>query len=301
MFRHLFFCLMAIVVIGGCSDTSNLITPNQIDTILSTCDTDIDIDIANGNYTGTFDINKACVDNVLLTTNPVDDTSDPTIIGKGSLIQNVSVDQLVNDTKNNGTTYQGKLVFVTAEVERNSDNETLYLTTNDTQIDLRIWASGDVTERQFKEQYIEGQTYDFVLYVKYQEHPDLTDEFTFNDNRWSILFYLVENGNNIQNITIQRLVDDTKQGNKSYEGKIVSLTAIVDFSNSFLGQSFSFITLNVNASDIAFYIGAPGWFGEEEFQKTYQSGNSYDFILYIREQEFDEEDNDWNIWSSIVE
>ena len=128
MFHNLCFCLMAIVVIGGCSDTSNLITPNQIDTILSTCDTDIDIDIANGNYTGSFDINKACVDDILLTTNPVDDTSDPTIIGKGSLIQRVSVDQLVNDTKNNGTAYQGKLVFLTAEVERKRDNKTLYLT-----------------------------------------------------------------------------------------------------------------------------------------------------------------------------
>lgn len=174
-----------------------------------------------------------------------------------------------------------------------------HLTTNDTQINFRIWASGDTSEHQFKDQYIEGQTYDFVLYVKYQEHPDLTDEFTFNDNRWSILSYLVEDGNNIQNITIQRLIDDTKQGNKSYEGKVVSLTAIV--ANIFFGPTLGFMTLDVNTPDITFFISGPGNFTEQEFQKTYQSGNSYDFILYIREQESDEEDNDWNIWSNIVE
>ena len=71
----LLFCLMAIATIIGCSDTSNLISPNQIDTILDTCDTDIELNISNRNYVGFFEIDKACVDNVLAT-KPIETIED---------------------------------------------------------------------------------------------------------------------------------------------------------------------------------------------------------------------------------
>ncbi|MYH81809.1 hypothetical protein F4009_13190 [Candidatus Poribacteria bacterium] len=296
MIRNLFLCLMAIIVIGGCSDTSNLITPNQIDTILSTCDTDIDIDIANGNYTGNFDINKACVDNVLLTTNPVDDTTEP-VTTKGSLVRKVSVDQLVSDTKNGKTSYQGKLVFLTANVRRNSDNERLYLSTTDNTVSFSIDAPGDIFDGTFEKNYIAGQTYDFVLYIREQETPNLTDQFTFNDNSWYIRSYLVEDGDNIRNITMDQLVSDTKQDQKTYEGSVVSFNAEIRFV-----LTSGTITLTTNDDNVSFFVSSPGGISDRTFEKNYIEGQTYDFILYIQEQEQpDATDGSWDIWSYIVE
>lgn len=294
----LVLCLIAFLVIG-CSDTSNLITPNQIDTILSTCDTDIELGIANENYTGTFDINKACVDNILLTTNPVNpnpigtDPPHPTLpVAKGSLVQQVSVSQLVEDTKALKKSYEGSLISLSAEVKRNSDNKTLWLTTND-DISFAVFGSGDRATRQFKKQYNEGETYDLILYVREQEQPNLTNDFTFDDNRWFIWTYLVKDSGNINNITIDELASDTKQGGTTYEGDIVSFNTKVKFV---LGNS---ITLETNDNDIVLFLRSAGDALTGKFQQTYISGNAYDFILYIREQE--QNADDWSIWSYIIE
>lgn len=223
-------------------------------------------------------------------------TADPVPpITKGSLVQNASIDQLVSDTKDRKKSYEGSLVFLTAEVRRNSDNETLWLTTNGI-VNFAIFASGDRDTRQFTESYIEGQTYDFVLYIKEQEHPNLTDEFTFNDNRWYVWTYLIEGGGNIRNITIDQLTSDTKQDGTSYQGNVVSFNTKVEFV---LGN---FITLETNDNDVDFFLLPTGNPSSGTFQKSYVSGNSYDFILYIREQEQpDENDDSWSIWSYIVE
>ncbi len=291
MFRNLFFCLMAIVVIGGCSDTSNLITPNQIDTILSTCDTDIDIDIVNGNYTGSFDINKTCVDNVFLTTNRVGDTTEPVTM-KGSLVQKVSVSQIVDDTRNDKNSYQGSLVLVSGKVIWVDDEkDALVLETNINTILFVLHAPGD--EIQFKESYIEGQTYDFVVYVLWQRKEH--DSINFSHIIWS---YLVVDGDNIRNVSMNQLVSDTKQGGTSYQGSVVSFNAEI---RSVLAATGT-LTLVTNDDNVSFFLDPSGYFGEGRFKNIYLVGSSYDFILYIREQEQpDGTFDDWDIWSYIVE
>ena len=299
-FRNLLLCLMVLLVMG-CSDTSTLITPDQINSIL-TCDKDIDIAIANGNYTGSFDINKACVDNVLLKTTGEEQTL---VVTKGSIVQSTTVGNLVRNTENGEARYEGTLVLISAKVERNRDNA-LYLVTSDDKVSFRVDAPGDILEGTFQDTYVVGQTYDFVLYIKEQGSPDLTDEFTFNDG-WRIKSFLVMSGMDILDVTMNQLVRNTQQGKKTYEGKVVQFTAEVEYAldNVTLlggGSTRRTITLVTGDDGTNFYVRPPGDIFEGQSKRLHVKGQSYEFIVYIREQEKREDGHgDWLIWSYIIE
>ena len=113
----------------------------------------------------------------------------------------------------------------------------------------------------------------------------------------SVIFAtLVAGTTPVDTTTLADIVTDATAGNKSYVGKIVTITASVDLVTSEFTNNDA-ITLITNNEDVVFYVGS-----RETPQRlaNYEKGKSYAFSLFIRAIDPPEEFfPEYAIWSSI--
>ena len=182
---------------------------------------------------------------------------------------------IVSNTLAGGDRFEGTVVEVTAVVRSVDDgNEWLTLQTNNTNATFFVNAYGDVSEGTFKKSFVEGNSYIFQLYIQEQEPPDNLFD------RHAIWSYPVDD---IIDTNIRNIVSNTLAGNKRFEGKVVNITATVNYVST-INRA---ITLETNDTSISFWVYPFGDILEGTFQKTFVKGNSYTLQLYIREQESD--------------
>ena len=169
----LLFCLMVIATIIGCSDTSNLISPNQIDTILDTCDTDIDISIEDGKYIAKLEIDKDCANNILLVDNEAN-IETPAQSTDFILATTIANDVSINgeNSKYNGQTLtiRGITQFVLSEPDK---WQAIILKTNN-DVDFYIWEynSNKYNLASLKE----DKSYIFKIFIEDIEKDDTGDD-----------------------------------------------------------------------------------------------------------------------------
>ena len=118
---------------------------------------------------------------------------------------------------------------------------------------------------------MEGKSYTLQLYIQDQE----PDNAIVENAIWS---YPVDD---IIGSTVSNIVSNTLADNKDFEGKVVNITATVNY----VSTTNRAITLETSDTSNRFWVYAFGDIFEGTFQKTFVKGNSYNLQLYIREQD----------------
>ena len=164
--------LCAVSWLVGCEGRQNLVSPQLIEDVIDTCDTDIDIDIVDGEYMARLKVDKACADGII-------GKHDAPVVND---IQNITMAEIVKDTKNGNKRFQGSVVRLTAEVEFVLDTDSITLGTQDDDVSFFVASPGDWLENPgFKKTYEEGKSYEFVVYIRHQESDRIFDDW----NIWS--------------------------------------------------------------------------------------------------------------------
>ena len=141
-------------------------------------------------------------------------------------------------------------------------------------------------------------TTNFCAIGKVFPRSELEDEQAFSevDIDDSVIFATLVAGTTPVETTLADIVANAVAGNKSYVGKIVTITASVDLVTSEFTNNDA-ITLITNNENVVFYVNS-----REDPQRLvdYEKGKIYTFSLFIREIDPPEEFfPKYAVWSSI--
>ena len=171
------FLLTILSVVGwlvGCEGRQDLVRPQLIEEVIDTCDPDIEINIVGGEYLARLKVDKACADGII-------GTREIPVVDDGR--QDISMAEIVRDTKRGNTRFQGSVVRLTAEVEFVLDTDSITLVTHDDDVSFFVSAPGDwLAGPGFQKNYLAGVSYEFVVYIRHQERDDIFDDW----NIWSL-------------------------------------------------------------------------------------------------------------------
>ena len=192
----------------------------------------------------------------------------------------IPIAHIVSDTLAGNTNYENKIVSVNATVEFNftPDLATLTLETS-TDTASFIVRSPDAADRISVFQ--KGMTYDFTLFVS-------TQGFRTSENRHEVYAYPIGTPQ-AESITLDALISDVKQGNKTYQANLVNLTAQV------VRNGTNIVSLNTNDAGVDIYIRKTG----NGYEDGYKAGDSYDFPIYVERIDADDL-TDIVIWTLLV-
>ena len=181
--------------------------------------------------------------------------------------------EIVTNTILGGNRYEGTVVEIVAIADLVDDeNEWITLETDNLDVTFYVNAYGSPIEGTFKKPFVAGKSYTLQLYIQEQEPHK-----TLGNAVWS---YPVDD---IIDTTISNIVSDTLAGNKQFEGKVVNITATVNY----VAVSNKSITLETGDTSIRFWVKPFGDIVAGTFQKPFVKGDSYNLQLYIREQKSD--------------
>ena len=184
-----------------------------------------------------------------------------------------TIGAIVSNTVSGGNRFEGTVVEITAVVDLADDeNEWITLETNNQNAVFYVNAYGDLLDGTFKTPFIQGQSYTLQLYIQEQE-----PHATLGHAIWS---YPVDD---IIDASVADIVSNTLAGNKRFEGKVVNITATINY----VSTTNRSMTLETNDTSIRFWVRPFGDIVSGEFEKPFVKGDSYNLQLYIQEQESD--------------
>ena len=102
--------------------------------------------------------------------------------------------------------------------------------------------------------------------------------------------------------TLAEIVSDTAAGGTAYNGRFVNISGVVEDNYSLNGNANG-LTLKTDNELITFFVLT---FGQPELLADYENGQTYDFHLFIAEQELSANhdlNNDFsrNVWGHLVQ
>ena len=198
------------------------------------------------------------------------DPTQPTQVALEGATQ-TTIDAIVSNTLSGGNRFEGTVVEITAVTDIvDDDNEWITLETNNLNAVFYVNAYGDTTTGTLKTPFVEGKSYTLQLYIQEQE-PDAV----LGNAIWSFPV------DDIIDSTVSNIVSNTLTGNKGFEGKVVNITATVNY----VSTTNRAMTLETNDTSIRFWVRPFGDILQGTFQKTFVKDNSYNLQLYIREQD----------------
>ena len=183
-----------------------------------------------------------------------------------------TIGAIVTNTLSGGNRFEGTVVEITAVVDLEHDNEFITLETNNPNVVFYVNAYGDAFDGTFKTPFVEGESYTLQLYIQEQEPHD-----RIGNAIWS---YPVDD---IIDTSVSNIVSNTLAGNKRFEGKVVNISATVNY----VSTTNAAMTLETNDTSIRFWVYVFGDRITDKFPKTFVKGNSYNLQVYIQEQESD--------------
>ena len=230
------------------------------------------------------DVNDSVIFATLIGTTPVETTPvEPTVD------DSVSLSSVVADVAAGGTTYAGKIITITAEVEFDAsifdDNDAITLVTNDD--DVWFFILSDETPARLAN-YEEGKSYTFNLFIQQITPPELlSPEYKI----WS-------------NIPLERvsadmstIVADVIAGGRDYIDKIVDIQATIDHDTTTFTTSDT-ITLETNNDAVVFFVS--NITEEVVILDEYEKGSTYQFSVFIEDIDLNSVTSAYNIRSHIV-
>ena len=167
----------------------------------------------------------------------------------------VSVEDIINDTKEGNQSYEGKIVKVNGTVVSNQ-LDLIKLETGSSISSFYI--SHEVSPIPFLPYYVD-ENYDFTLYIEMQDNYIIKKEVFANLA-----------STEIKQVTIESLEDQMRLGFKSYVGYPIRLTAKIEIDD------FNRIIKIVNGEGKLLLF-----FSFDE--NTYIEGQTYTFLLFVYE------------------
>ena len=174
----------------------------------------------------------------------------------------VSVADIVSDTGNSGSAYEGQILPVSGAVrELFSSGETFLLETQNESVTffVRSWGTGERLDS-----YEVGKSYTFTLYIQDQA---LAFQQTEKFNVWTDLV----KDSQASDVSIDTLTTDAKSENQRYAQSVITLQATV---SNITGSA---IYLKDTDLVTSVYIRRSGHVDEE----TYQVNQTYDFTVFV--------------------